>query len=105
LWVFRTFAGLAAGRGVARGGLPEAGRGLGWGGFPGPGRGLTWGPFAAGGTEALAGFSAGRFFPGERWWPQLFRAGVPVLVNSDAHDPARTDAHRTDALNLIESMP
>lgn len=41
-----------------------------------------------------------RFFPAVRWWPLLRRAGIRVLVNSDAHDPHLTDASRRTALDL-----
>lgn len=54
-------------------------------------------------TKAYA--RAGRFFPATRWWKQLLRAGVPVLVNSDAHDPALTDAGRPEAFALLDAMP
>ena len=46
----------------------------------------------------------GRFFPGTGWWPLLLRAGVPIVVNSDAHDPALTDAGRPEALDALKSM-
>lgn len=41
-----------------------------------------------------------RFFPAVRWWPLLRKASVPVLFNSDAHDPHLTDASRQTAINL-----
>ncbi len=46
----------------------------------------------------------GRFFPASRWWPLLKHAGVPVVVNSDAHDPALTDASRREAFNLLDTL-
>ena len=46
----------------------------------------------------------GRFFPASRWWPLLKDAGVPVVVNSDAHDPALTDASRREAFNLLDTL-
>ncbi len=53
-------------------------------------------------TKAYA--RRGRFFPATRWWEQLLRAGVPVVVNSDAHDPALTDASRAEAFTLLDSL-
>ncbi|MDE6497283.1 MAG: histidinol-phosphatase [Muribaculaceae bacterium] len=53
-------------------------------------------------TKACA--RRGRFFPASRWWPLLKKAGVPVVVNSDAHDPALTDASRPEAFNLLDSL-
>lgn len=36
----------------------------------------------------------GRFFPAERLWERLVKAGVPLVVNSDAHYASRVDAWR-----------
>lgn len=46
----------------------------------------------------------GRFFPATDHWSALLRAGVPVVVNSDAHDPALTDASRAEAFQLLDSL-
>lgn len=43
----------------------------------------------------------GRLFPAERHIPRLLKAGVPLIVNSDAHVPALIDASRDYALSLI----
>lgn len=46
----------------------------------------------------------GRFFPGERYLPQLVGAGVTILVNSDAHYPDRIEASRDEALNILSAL-
>lgn len=46
----------------------------------------------------------GRFFPHTRLWQQLRRAGVPVVVNSDAHEPALTDASRAEAFTMLDDL-
>ena len=46
----------------------------------------------------------GRFFPAQRWWPQVLAAGIPLVVNSDAHDPALTDASRAEAFTLLDAL-
>ncbi|MBO4955489.1 MAG: histidinol-phosphatase [Muribaculaceae bacterium] len=43
----------------------------------------------------------GRFFPSRRYWPELKRRGVRMVVNSDAHYPHLIDASRTTALTLL----
>lgn len=45
-----------------------------------------------------------RIFPNERYLPRLIAAGVPLIVNSDAHDPALIDASRQYAFDLIDSI-
>ncbi len=47
----------------------------------------------------------GRFFPATRHIARLKAAGIPILVNSDAHVPALIDASRSEALALLESLP
>lgn len=42
-----------------------------------------------------------RLFPHPRYWQRLVEAGVPVIVNSDAHVPALIDAAREEALTLL----
>ena len=46
----------------------------------------------------------GRFFPAETTLPGLLRAGVPVLVNSDAHRPECIDASRREAIAIIDKL-
>ncbi len=46
----------------------------------------------------------GRIFPNERYLPRLIAADVPLIVNSDAHDPALIDASRQYAFELIDSI-
>ena len=50
-------------------------------------------------TKALT--RRGRFFPHERLWNKLLAAHIPLLINSDAHDPALTDAGRNEALRKL----
>ena len=45
-----------------------------------------------------------RIFPSERYLPQLIRAGVPLVVNSDAHVPELIDASRDYAFMLIDKF-
>lgn len=52
-------------------------------------------------TKAFADHN-GRLFPAERHIPRLVEAGVPLIVNSDAHVPALIDASRPYALALID---
>lgn len=44
----------------------------------------------------------GRFFPHERYWQRLVDAGVPIMVNSDAHYSALINASRDEALDLLK---
>lgn len=53
-------------------------------------------------TKAYAG--SGRFFPGERYFGILKSAGVPLIVNSDAHVPALMDASRDVAFGLLDAL-
>ncbi len=46
----------------------------------------------------------GRVFPSERYLPRLISAGVPVIVNSDAHVPALIDAGRTDGFAMLDKI-
>jgi histidinol-phosphatase (PHP family) len=50
-------------------------------------------------TKALA--QHGRIFPNERYMPQLLKANVPIIVNSDAHYPDLINAGRQQTLALI----
>lgn len=53
-------------------------------------------------TKALADHR--RFFPGRRFWPQVIAAGIPLIVNSDAHYPALINAGRPKALELLRTL-
>lgn len=46
----------------------------------------------------------GRIFPSERYLPRLISAGVPLVVNSDAHVPELIDASRDYAFDLIDKL-
>lgn len=50
-------------------------------------------------TKAYSDY--GRFFPARRYWAELKRRGIPLVVNSDAHRPALIDANRLTALTLL----
>lgn len=52
-------------------------------------------------TKAYADHS-GRLFPHPRHWGRLIEAGVPLIVNSDAHVPALIDASREMTLSMLE---
>lgn len=45
----------------------------------------------------------GRFFPAERRLPQIIEAGIPIVVNSDAHYIHLLDASRQLAFDAIEA--
>lgn len=45
-----------------------------------------------------------RFFPGERYWPKLKKAGVTLLVNSDTHYPNLIEASRDEAFTLLKNI-
>jgi histidinol phosphatase-like PHP family hydrolase len=40
-------------------------------------------------------------FPHPRHWQRLQQAGIPLIVNSDAHVPALINASRDIVLNLL----
>ena len=46
----------------------------------------------------------GRFFPHERHWRRLVKAGVPLAVNSDAHYADRIDASRAEAFEILANL-
>ncbi len=52
-------------------------------------------------TKAYADHS-GRLFPHPRHWSRLIEAGVPLIVNSDAHVPALIDASREMTFSMLE---
>lgn len=45
-----------------------------------------------------------RLFPNPRLLPRLVEAGVPLIVNSDAHVPALIDASRERAFALLDNI-
>lgn len=45
-----------------------------------------------------------RIFPSERYLPRLIEAGVPLIVNSDAHVPTLIDASRDYAFGVIDKL-
>lgn len=53
-------------------------------------------------TKAYA--SAGRMFPSPDFWPEIKRAGIPVVVNSDAHYPELINASRDEALRMWDGI-
>lgn len=46
----------------------------------------------------------GRMFPSRSQWARLVSAGVPVVVNSDAHVPALIDSGRGQALEMLSAV-
>jgi len=46
----------------------------------------------------------GRIFPSERYLPRLIENHIPIIVNSDAHEPKLIDASRKYALDLLASI-
>ncbi|MDM8269751.1 histidinol-phosphatase [Barnesiella viscericola] len=50
-------------------------------------------------TKAFA--TRGRFFPNEDYFEQMHRLGIRVVVNSDAHYPAKINAGRPEALHAL----
>lgn len=46
----------------------------------------------------------GRFFPQQRFWERLVRAGAAIPVNSDAHHIALIDASRAEALEILGKL-
>lgn len=42
-----------------------------------------------------------QLFPAQRHWRRLIEAGVDIVVNSDAHDPALIDASRAHVLRAL----
>lgn len=45
-----------------------------------------------------------RLFPSTRLLQRVIKAGTPIIVNSDAHDPALIQSGRAEAFSLIESL-
>ena len=46
----------------------------------------------------------GRLFPHPRHWQRLHEAGIPLIVNSDAHVPALVNASRDVALEMLRNV-
>ena len=44
----------------------------------------------------------GRMFPGQRYMTRLLKAGVPIVVNSDAHVPALINAGRAEGFAMLD---
>ncbi len=53
-------------------------------------------------TKARSGHA--RFFPNESQWARLIQAGVPIVVNSDAHVPALINEGRDEAIQMLAAM-
>lgn len=45
-----------------------------------------------------------RVFPAPQYLPRLISAGVPVIVNSDAHVPALIDAGRVEGFAMLDNI-
>lgn len=54
-------------------------------------------------TKALE--SRKRFYPSPSWWPMIKTAGIPMVVNSDAHYTDKINAGRPQALKLLKKFP
>lgn len=54
-------------------------------------------------TKAYADHG-GRLFPHPRHWQRLKQAGIPLIVNSDAHVAALIDASRAEAFTLLTNI-
>lgn len=53
-------------------------------------------------TKSFAEFH--HFFPAQRHWLTLMRAGVNIVVNSDAHYPGRINASRPDVFKALRYL-
>ncbi|MDE6299716.1 MAG: PHP domain-containing protein, partial [Muribaculaceae bacterium] len=53
-------------------------------------------------TKAFA--DRGRFYPAVKWWDKLKQAGVPLAIDSDAHQAAKVIAGRDEALRLLRKL-
>lgn len=45
-----------------------------------------------------------RHYPAQRWWRKIMEAGLPIAVNSDAHDPAKINIGRDETFRLLDSF-
>ncbi len=53
-------------------------------------------------TKAYA--DKGRFYPAERWWGKLIKAGVPIAIDSDAHYASKIEAGRAEAMEKFAQL-
>lgn len=45
-----------------------------------------------------------RIFPAERWIGKFIAAGIPLIVNSDAHYPDKIQLGRAEAFDILDSL-
>lgn len=45
-----------------------------------------------------------RFYPNQRWWSKIMNAGLPIVVNSDAHWPEKVNLGRPEALKMLRHL-
>lgn len=45
-----------------------------------------------------------RMFPAPSHWQEVKRAGIPLIINSDAHQPMLIDASRTEAFDMLAAI-
>ncbi|MCM1290354.1 MAG: histidinol-phosphatase [Prevotella sp.] len=45
-----------------------------------------------------------RFFPEQNWWKKFADAGIPLMVNSDAHYPDKINYGRKEALAILDNL-
>ncbi len=45
-----------------------------------------------------------RLFPAQKWLPKFVEADIPLIVNSDAHDPAKIEEGRADTIKMIRNL-
>lgn len=45
-----------------------------------------------------------RFYPSHRYWKRVLNAGIPIVVNSDAHVPALINASRDIAFSFLDEI-
>lgn len=53
-------------------------------------------------TKAI--FDRKRLYPGKRWWGKLLEAGLPIVVNSDAHYPEKVNLGRDETLEALSEL-
>lgn len=53
-------------------------------------------------TKSL--FDKNRFFPAERWWRKMKEAGLPLVINSDAHYPEKVNLGREEAFKRLREI-